>query len=83
MIIASGDCIYKMDYNKILEYHIEKKADITVVCRDMDENAALERYGTIRMNEESRIEEFEEKPEVVAGPRPFPVAFISSEGASL
>ena len=61
VIIASGDCIYKMDYNKILEYHIEKKADITVVCRDMDENAALERYGTIRMNEESRIEEFEEK----------------------
>ena len=64
VIIASGDCIYKMDYNKILEYHIEKKADITVVCRDMDENAALERYGTIRMNEESRIEEFEEKPVV-------------------
>ena len=64
VIIASGDCIYKMDYNKILEYHIEKKADITVVCRDMNEDAALERYGTIRMNEESRIEEFEEKPVV-------------------
>ena len=62
VIIASGDCIYKMDYNKVLEYHIAKKADITVVCRDMDENSGVERYGTIRMNEESRIEEFEEKP---------------------
>ena len=64
VIIASGDCIYKMDYNKVLEYHIAKKADITVVCRDMDENSGVERYGTIRMNEESRIEEFEEKPVV-------------------
>lgn len=62
VIIASGDCVYKMDYNKILEYHIEKKADITVVCKDMDHSKPLERYGTIRMNEESRIEEFEEKP---------------------
>lgn len=62
VIIASGDCIYKMDYNKVLEYHIAKKADITVVCRDMNEAAGVERYGTIRMNEESRIEEFEEKP---------------------
>ena len=62
VIIASGDGIYKMDYNKVLEYHIAKKADITVVCRDMDEAAGVERYGTIRMNEESRIEEFEEKP---------------------
>ena len=32
VIITSGDCIYKLDYNKVLDYHIEKKADITVVC---------------------------------------------------
>ena len=62
VIITSGDCIYKLDYNKVLEYHIEKKADITVVCRDMEAGTNVERFGTIRMNEESRIEEFEEKP---------------------
>ena len=62
VIIASGDCVYKMDMNKLLEYHIEKKADITVVCRDMEAGTNVERFGTIRMNEESRIEEFEEKP---------------------
>ena len=62
MVIASGDCVYKLDYNKVLEYHIEKKADITVVCRDMEAGTNVERFGTIRMNEESRIEEFEEKP---------------------
>ena len=62
VVIASGDCVYKMDYNKLLEYHIDKKADITVVCKDMPENANVERYGVIKMNEESRIEEFDEKP---------------------
>lgn len=62
VVIASGDGIYKMDFNKVLEYHIEKKADITVVCREMESNVNIDRFGTIRMNEESRIEEFEEKP---------------------
>ncbi len=62
VVIASGDCVYKMDFNKMLEYHEEKKADITVACRDMGEDANVERFGTIRMNEDCRIEEFEEKP---------------------
>ncbi len=62
VVIASGDCVYKMDFNKVLEYHISKKADITVVCRDMEPGVNVERFGTLRMNEESRIEEFEEKP---------------------
>ena len=64
VVIASGDCVYKMDYNKVLEYHIEKKADITVVCKDMPAGVNVDRFGTIKMNEESRIEEFEEKPVV-------------------
>lgn len=62
VIIASGDGVYKMDFGKLLEYHINKKADITVVCRDMEEDINVERFGTIKMNEECRIEEFEEKP---------------------
>lgn len=62
VVIASGDCVYKMDYNKVLEYHIEKKADITVVCKDMPEGMNVDRYGVIKMDEDGRIEEFEEKP---------------------
>ena len=52
----------KLDFRKVLEYHIDKKADITVVCRDMEPDQEIERFGTVRMNEECRIEEFEEKP---------------------
>ncbi|MDE7252362.1 MAG: glucose-1-phosphate adenylyltransferase subunit GlgD [Acetatifactor sp.] len=62
VVIASGDGVYKLDFNKVLEYHIDKKADITVVCHDMEPGTNTERFGTIRMNEEGRIEEFEEKP---------------------
>ncbi|MBR1932046.1 MAG: glucose-1-phosphate adenylyltransferase subunit GlgD [Lachnospiraceae bacterium] len=62
VVIASGDVVYKMDFNKVLEYHIDKKADITVVCRDMGQSAKVDRYGTVRMNEDYRIEDFEEKP---------------------
>ena len=62
VVITSGDCVYKMDYNKLLEFHIEKKADITVVCKDVNDNFDTSRFGTLKMNEESRIEEFEEKP---------------------
>ena len=64
VVIASGDCVYKLDYNKVLEYHIAKKADITVVCKDMPASENVDRFGILKMNEESRIEEFEEKPVV-------------------
>lgn len=62
VVIASGDCVYKLDFGAVLEYHIQKKADITVVCRDMDPSCNVERYGTLRLNEDMRVEEFEEKP---------------------
>ncbi len=62
VVIASGDGVYKLDYNKVLEYHIEKKADITVVVKDFPEGSDVSRFGLVRMNEDSRIVDFEEKP---------------------
>jgi len=60
VIISSGDCVYKMDYNDLLEFHIAKKADITIACKDMPADADVSRFGVVRMN--SRITDFEEKP---------------------
>ncbi|MDY2912700.1 MAG: glucose-1-phosphate adenylyltransferase subunit GlgD [Agathobacter sp.] len=62
VVISSGDCIYKLDYNAVLDFHIQKKADITVVCKDMMPNEDVSRFGVVKMNEDSRIVEFEEKP---------------------
>ena len=66
MVIAAGDGIYKLDYGKVLEYHIEKKADITVVCKDMPEGEGLTRFGGVKTNEDGRILDFEEKPMVAS-----------------
>jgi glucose-1-phosphate adenylyltransferase len=51
-----------MDFNELMNYHLDKKADITVVCKDMPAQADVSRYGVIRMNEDFRIVDFEEKP---------------------
>ena len=48
----------------MLEYHIEKKADITVVCKDMREGEDVTRFGCVKLNEDGRIIDFEEKPMV-------------------
>ncbi|MCI8327943.1 MAG: glucose-1-phosphate adenylyltransferase subunit GlgD [Lachnospiraceae bacterium] len=65
VIITNGDCVYKIDYNEVLDYHIDKKADITVVCKDIRQGEDdISRFGIVRMNENARIVDFEEKPMV-------------------
>ena len=42
----------------------QKKADITVVCKELPSTEDVTRFGVLKMNEDCRIEEFEEKPMV-------------------
>jgi len=67
VVIASGDCVYKLDYNKVLEYHIEKKADITVVTTEVYNGDELDRFGIVEVAEDSRITDFQEKPVIPSG----------------
>ena len=62
VIIASGDGVYKMDYNKMLEYHVAKRADITVATKTLPATEDATRFGVIRTDADERIVEFEEKP---------------------
>jgi len=61
VLILSGDHIYKMNYESMLEYHIEKKADVTISLFEVPWVEAS-RYGIMNTNEDMRITEFEEKP---------------------
>ena len=63
VIISSGDCVYKMDFNKVLKYHVEKNADITVVCKEMPQDTDFTRYGVVKMDENGRIYEYNQKSE--------------------
>jgi len=62
VIITSGDAVYKMDYEAVLEYHVAEKADITVVCRDLPQGEDARRFGTLKLDNDMRVLEFEEKP---------------------
>jgi glucose-1-phosphate adenylyltransferase len=66
VIIASGDGVYKLDYGKVLEYHISKRADITIVCKDIPDSEDVTRFGNLRMNDENRVLQFDEKPMAAA-----------------
>ena len=54
VIIASGDGVYKLDFTKVLEYHIAKRADITIVCTEC-KGDDVTRFGILKMNSEARV----------------------------
>jgi glucose-1-phosphate adenylyltransferase len=61
VLILSGDHIYKMDYNAMLRWHIEKHADVTIAVRQVPWEEAS-RFGIMNTDAEGTITEFEEKP---------------------
>lgn len=61
VLILSGDHIYKMDYNKMLEYHIKQNADCTIAVLEVTLEEA-KRFGIMSTDEFNNITEFEEKP---------------------
>lgn len=62
LLILSGDHIYKMNYDKMLEFHKENNADATIAVIEVPMKEAS-RFGIMNADETSRIVEFEEKPE--------------------
>ncbi len=62
VVIASGDGVYKMDYSKVLEYHIDKNADITIVTHNLSNMDDASRFGVVTVNDDNRVTSFEEKP---------------------
>ena len=63
VVIPSGDAVYKLDYNKVLEEHIATGADITVVCKDIQPGEDdINRFGVVKLADDNRVISFEEKP---------------------
>lgn len=72
VLILSGDHIYKMDYSKMLDYHIEKDADVSISVIEVPWEEAS-RFGIMNTNEAMEIVEFDEKPQ-------FPKSNLASMG---
>ena len=62
LLVLSGDHIYKMDYDKMLDYHKEMNADATIAVIEVPMKEAS-RFGIMNTDGSGRIVEFEEKPE--------------------
>lgn len=72
VLILSGDHIYKMDYGKMLDFHIEKNADVTISVIEVGWEEAS-RFGIMKTNADGTITRFDEKPQ-------FPKSNLASMG---
>lgn len=63
VLILSGDHIYKMDYEVMLDFHKENNADVTIAAMSVPMEEA-HRFGVVITDDDNRIQDFQEKPEV-------------------
>jgi glucose-1-phosphate adenylyltransferase len=68
VIVLSGDHVYKMDYSKMLRFHLDRQADATLATIEVPVTESP-RFGIVNVEENDRVTGFEEKP---ATTRPMP-----------
>ncbi|MBR6717874.1 MAG: NTP transferase domain-containing protein, partial [Oscillospiraceae bacterium] len=61
VVVLGGDHIYKMDYAKMVDYHKQQKADLTIAVLDVPRSEAS-RMGIMICDDEMRVTDFVEKP---------------------
>ncbi len=62
VLILAGDHVYKMDYRKMIEYHIDKGADMTVSCIQMPKSESV-LFGVVEADKNNKVTGFQEKPQ--------------------
>src|SRR5262245_14274434 len=68
VIVLSGDHVYKMDYSRMLRFHLDNRAAVTLATIEVP-IAEASRFGIIAVDEDERVTGFEEKPDT---PCPMP-----------
>jgi len=61
VLILSGDQLYKMDFRKLLDFHVQKKAEVTIACKPVPASD-ISHFGIMCADTKSRIKNFVEKP---------------------
>ncbi|MEA1997397.1 MAG: glucose-1-phosphate adenylyltransferase [Gemmatimonadota bacterium] len=69
VLILSGDHVYKMNYAEMINFHLEKKASLTVATVEVETKLAAGKLGVLQVEADGRIVDFEEKPQK---PKPSP-----------
>ncbi|MEZ5614950.1 MAG: glucose-1-phosphate adenylyltransferase [Rhodocyclaceae bacterium] len=68
VLVLSGDHVYKMDYGRMLAFHVAEQADLTVACVEVPREEASA-FGIVSVTEDRRVIRFTEKPR---DPEPVP-----------
>jgi len=79
MVILAGDHIYKMDYERMLEQHVNQGADVTVGCLEVPRMDATG-FGVMHVDDEDKIIQFLEKPADPPGMPDKPEMALASMG---
>lgn len=79
VLILAGDHIYKMDYEMMIQQHVDQSADVTVGCLTVPREEATE-FGVMAVDAEDRITEFMEKPADPPGTPDDPNIALASMG---
>lgn len=66
VVMLSGDHAYKMDYSRMLEYHLDTGADLTISALTVPRDSATQ-LGVLAVNEQWRVTDFLEKPAIPPG----------------
>jgi glucose-1-phosphate adenylyltransferase len=61
VLVLAGDHIYKMNYSKFIQFHIQKNADISVCCIEFNQSKAAD-FGVLHVDADHRVIDFVEKP---------------------
>jgi glucose-1-phosphate adenylyltransferase len=62
VLLLAGDHIYKMDYNDLIRFHLERQADLTMAVRSVSPHQ-VHRFGIVGAESDGQVSTFEEKPE--------------------
>jgi glucose-1-phosphate adenylyltransferase len=62
VLILGGDHIYKMDYQRLIQYHLDKNADLSIACIETPQCEAS-RFGIVGVDDDYKVQSFVEKPE--------------------
>ena len=79
IVLLAGDHIYKMDYEPMLQQHVDQRADVTVACLEVP-RAEASGFGVMRVDTADRIESFLEKPADPPGTPGKPEMALASMG---
>jgi glucose-1-phosphate adenylyltransferase len=78
-IILAGDHIYKMNYDTMLKFHRERRADLTIACLPVKRSLARD-FGVMKVDEAGRVIGFMEKPQDPEGMPDYPELSMASMG---